>query len=307
MYDTLTGGADDGASVSERLSLEAQTRSAMERQVNNLLVPAVGADNLKVSAFVELDMDSTTISSVEFAPPVEGDDEGLQRSAYRLWESSSAGEAAGGIPGTDTNGMGTDEYPYLDLGEEEYYRQYVEEVNNELNETRTNIERARGTVKRLTVSVMLNSDEVADENMADIRSLVSTALGIEDDESILTVAYLPFTPVPEPTETGMSDRTMELISLAIRAGVVLLLGLFVIMFLRSLFGARKKEQLALEGGPGMTIDYVADDDLTELDDHVPLAEIDVKGKSEDIQAIENFIDKDPAAVAQLLRNWLSDD
>ena len=65
-------------------------------------------------------------------------------------------------------------------------------------------------------------------------------------------------------------------------------------------------EMPLLAGEGYMIDYRIDSDEDDEDD-IPLEEIDLNQKSAGLEQIERFIDKDAAAVAQLLRNWLSDE
>jgi len=327
LYDALSGQAEGlggSSTLAERVALENQTRSGIERQVLNLFTPVVGAGNLRVLVTVELDWDEHSISSVTFAPPVDGMEEGLKVSLYRLWESSSAGEAAGGVPGTDTNGIGTVEYPYLDLEADEYYRKYLEEVNYELNEVREDIIRAQGVIRRLSVGIILNSDSVEEDYTTVMQTLAATALGITARE--VSVSQMPFAPLPEVEIVPVSFLgNPDNLSLIIKAVVVLLLGLAVIALLANLLRPRRREQLALADGTGITIDYVADGEILELDelaeaepvlDELAEAveaviaqqeEFDLRSKDGALVHLEGFIERDPEAVVQLLRNWLNED
>ena len=327
LYDALSGraeGLSGSSTLAERVALENQTRSGIERQVLNLFTPVVGAGNLRVLVTVELAWDEHSISSVTFAPPVDGMEEGLKVSLYRLWESSSAGEAAGGVPGTDTNGIGTVEYPYLDLEADEYYRKYLEEVNYELNEVREDIIKAQGVIRRLSVGIILNSDAVEDDYTTIMQTLAATALGITVRD--VSVSQMPFAPLPEVeiVEAGFFSNPDNL-SLIIKAVVVLLLGLAVIALLASLLRPRRQEQLVLADGTGVTIDYVADGeilDLGALPEAEPILakldaateaalaqqeEFDLRSKGGTLVQLESFIERDAEAVVQLLRNWLNEE
>jgi flagellar biosynthesis/type III secretory pathway M-ring protein FliF/YscJ len=57
------------------------------------------------------------------------------------------------------------------------------------------------------------------------------------------------------------------------------------------------------------IDYLIgdDDDLAEQAAQVEFEDIEINTKSPGLEQVEKFIDRDPGSVAQLLRNWLSDE
>ena len=105
--------------------------------------------------------------------------------------------------------------------------------------------------------------------------------------------------------------------------VILLLGLAFMMLIRTIVRTIKPppepEPVLADGSYG--IDYIVDDDADDIDD-VDDVDVDVdditdvtqyeevelqQTKSSGLEQIEKFIDKDPAAVAQLLRNWLTEE
>jgi flagellar M-ring protein FliF len=262
---------------------------------------------------VELNFDDESVSTVEFAPPVEGETEGLIISLHELYETSREGEDAAGVPGTDTNGMGTVEYPYGDLEEGEYYRQVVRDINYEINETRSQLEKAKGAVKSLSIAILLNNTAIVDDYSASVRNLVANAIGVTDN--YISVERLPF-----QEDSAISDlideqeafmRSMwlrEIIVTVIKALVIVFLVLSLFSLIRRIVGIAvpRGEKLSPVGGD---INYLAGD-TAALDEAMISSlypDIDLSKKSEGIAQLEKFIDRDPAAVAQLLRNWLTDD
>jgi flagellar biosynthesis/type III secretory pathway M-ring protein FliF/YscJ len=121
--------------------------------------------------------------------------------------------------------------------------------------------------------------------------------------------------------------------------VILLLGLAFILLIRTIVKGSKEPQYAQEVAlAGGGVDYLADDDITDLTDidgitdltdltditremygegdimardlqagAEPEEDLELRKKPSGLEQIERFIDKDPASVAQLLRNWLSDE
>jgi len=89
--------------------------------------------------------------------------------------------------------------------------------------------------------------------------------------------------------------------------VILLLGVMVMMLVRTVIRAVKpppepEPVLAAVGPDG--IDFLVDDESSELK---AFEDIDLHAKSQVLEQIERFIDKDSASVAQLLKNWVSDE
>ena len=105
-------------------------------------------------------------------------------------------------------------------------------------------------------------------------------------------------------------RQQDLIRTIIIGGVALAIAVLLFLLGLSIIRAVKPPPVLAEGA---RIDLLADGDL---DDEAFLAaevearkraEIDLQAKQPELDSIEGFIEKDPAAVAQLLRNWLTDE
>ncbi len=100
----------------------------------------------------------------------------------------------------------------------------------------------------------------------------------------------------------LKDAQMrDLIRHAITALAIVLIAFLLFSFIKTIFASvRRKQQedaLAMAVAGGM-VDYVTGEDGEIMD---------LNAKGEGVEQLEKFIDKDPQAVAQLLRNWLSDD
>jgi flagellar M-ring protein FliF len=122
-----------------------------------------------------------------------------------------------------------------------------ERVNYEVSETQRDILRIAGSVKRITVAVLVNSSSTklaanGDENLlldtelASLSALVESAVGFDAERGdIITIRSMPFKPMPSVGSTapvGLIERLnlniMSLILTAVLAFVALVLGLFVL-------------------------------------------------------------------------------
>ncbi|MCL2496134.1 MAG: hypothetical protein FWF04_01805, partial [Clostridiales bacterium] len=304
--------------------------------------------HVRVAVSLALNFDKESVSSVVFAPPVEGETDGIVVSMQELYESTRFGGQAGGVPGTDTNGvnnLGTPEYPYLPLQDDQLYGKVLREMNFEINETRTEIERAQGSISDLSIGVLLDSANVEGDYTENVISLVAQAVGVSS--RYVSVQALPFqlsgSDVARTLESQNDFMTrmerLDLIRLGILAIALLLLALLVFSFIRTVLRAFTPPALAALG-PGASIDYISmeenillpeaaremragemelgesghmegmgmegmemsEEKATEAEKEIP-----VSTKSDTVNQLEKFIDRDPEAVAQLLRNWLSDE
>jgi len=302
--------------IAHRLDLQNRLIGQMQMQVEQLLAPVFGAQNLRIQPRVVLNFDRVVEERVEFEPPIAGELEGIVRSMEEISEATRRWADAEGIPGTDSNAMGSVEYPYGPLGENDIYVRNVISRNVEINETRTMIEYAQGTIEELSIAVNINSEtEGIDEDFtAQVTNLVANVTGV--GQGNITVELLPFRHIDTTVEDMLArmeeeraaERTRELIDTIIMYAVILALGIMVLLLIRTIFKALRpipepEPELALATGPG--IDYIVDDE--EENAQRELEEVELVTKSPGLEQIERFIDKDSASVAQLLRNWLSDE
>jgi len=360
------------AAIDYQVALRERIRRSMETQVVNLLSPVFGEGHVQASVNVVLNFDKEHISAVVFDPPVEGETSGIVVSMKELYENTREPGDATGVPGTDTNGLGVVEYPYNELGPDQYYSKVLRELNYEINESRSEIEKAQGTIRDLSIAVIIDSESVKDDYTDNVRNLVAQAVGVSG--RYISVERLPIkvdTPDNLWQEQRDFERAMqkrEWIKTAIICLTVLLLVLLIISFLRTLI--TPKSQLALAGGQVIDIlspqdtlflnlgpdeadaeyleyqDYLNNvserdpenllapegfivgegievaprlidseeaEELAEMEGEEDMADTEdmenmmVNLKSESLEQLEKFIERDPQAVAQLLRNWLSDD
>ena len=299
-----------------RLAYQKRLRDQYQVQIEQLLSPIFGMSNIQVQPHVKLNFDRVVTEEVEFFPPIPGEMDGIVRSSEEVYENSRRLGDAIGIPGTDSNAMGTAEYPYGTLDDLDEYRRAVIAKNYDINETRRRIEHEQGVIEELSISVIINSEiEGVDQDYTEeLRDSISKAIGVS--LSNISIQTLPFafidTSLAEAYERWEQDeaarRNRELFETIMMYAVILLLGIMVMMLIRTIIKALKpppepEPVLAAAVGPD-GIDFLIDDDDTGEPEY---EDVDLNTKSPGLEQIERFIDKDSASVAQLLRNWLSDE
>ena len=315
VYNITGDGTDD---LEELLGQRRLAQNILieqyQRQVHELISPVYGYNNIQIQPNVKLDWDVRVTERVEFEPPIPGEMEGIVRSFSEIHEQSRRWANAEGVPGTDNNNMGTVEYPFGPWDDEDMYRRAVIERNMEINEMRTRIEHELGGEVHLSIGILINAEiEGIDEQYTEeVRDLVSKAIGTSP--SNISVQHIPFNAI----DTTLADmyeqwqaqqqaaRNRELLEMIIMYVVILLLGIMIMLLVRTLIKALKPppepEPILAAAGPD-GIDLLVDDDTGDLE----YEDVDLNAKSAGLEQIERFIDKDSASVAQLLRNWLSDD
>ena len=318
----LFAGGDDymAAGVANTLQeLRSQAESMVCSQVTRLFLGTHLYDNVTVASHLDLDFSEYQRTIHEYWAP-EGTTEGLpaERDTY---ESSSSGGVSG-VPGTDSNGDNNNNTTYVwsdggngESESSEFHQSYLqsESMTNE-NSVAGGIkyenssmgislvtfrEYYEDSVKRQGLLDGISWEEFKDNNSANVRQEVDEALydmaanatGVPR-ENVTIVAYEQ--PIFYDSE-GLPISGTDILSIVM---IILILGLLAFVVLSSMRtkrgGEEEEEELSVES----MLQSASEDTLENLD---------VESKSDTHLLIEKFVDENPEAVANLLRNWLNED
>ena len=303
--------------VGTQLALQQSIQDKLQEQIINLLVPVFGEGSVLAQVNVTLNFDKQLTETVAFSPPVEGSEEGLAVSMQELAETIKGDAAASGVTGIDSSGgtSTTTTYPALD-DEDSVYSKVSRETNLELNETRTQIENAQGQIRDLSVAVVIDSSTMEDDYSENVRNLVANAIGVGSER--ISVEMLPFLKLEQAgpgTELADAFNTQkELMTLASGASTTRLLiiagsAILALIILAAAISSLRKKSVPVydvDAGVGTMIDYEAGEEILPPGSSELLTEISEK-EDTSLTQLENYINKSPESVAQLLRNWLADD
>ena len=300
---SLGGGS---GSVSEQIELQNRVAEQLRTQIINLLSPVFGPERLSASVNVVLDFDKEVTSSIALSPPVENDDNmGIIVSMQEMEEKVAGGNTtAEGVPGVDENG-GAPVYQATDGEDGDYYK-VTRAVNAEVNEINQQLERAQGQIKELSATLIIDGGDDIAAILPDVRKQIATAIGVPEEK--ITVSNMPFEQNTQYAES-MSEQTKileqveknKLIYTLIIAGAIVGAALIIIMSVlsRGRKKRRDEEEDEEEWGTGQKLDVAADEDIS-------LDELTVQENST-LEQIQKLARKDSELIAQLLKNWLSDD
>jgi flagellar M-ring protein FliF len=268
-----------------------------------------GTGNYNVSVNAHFDFDSVSSESVLFSPVV-GDDEGIARSISEMTEYARGLGVQGGQPGTDENGLG-DVYAEVDDQMWNEYSRTETIINNEITEIRTRILRAPYKLTDLRASVTINSDNLEDDdqNTAAVQSLIGAAIGYDSSQfRDVVVNYLPLyglRAIAEAEARMLEEKQREemyaLIQTLVLYGIV---GICVVILVLRAFVLLRPKPVEIMAEPLMAGDVADYSGL--LDAAEAGLELEVT-KTPTRERIEEFIDSNPDAVANMLRNWLQDE
>lgn len=313
----FSGGEDTSVSgtANSQLSVKAEAEKLVKSEVRRVLMGTNQFDNVEVATNLVLDF-STTESTVHRYSAPDGRTEGMI--AHEDIFNSENESSVAGVPGTDSNDDDTT-YVLPDNGAgnsstSEESRDYLpdEEITSkttpaglidygqsslmasmiQYNVVREEDARTRGELEGVTWEEykLANEGRTRLEVDEDLVTAVANATGISA-ESISLVAY---------TENvffdaeGSGITATDIIQIVL---IIVILALLAFVVLRSMRGEKhetEEEEISVET-------------LLQSSPEMQLESITVENESEERKLINKFVDENPEAAANLLRNWLNED
>jgi flagellar M-ring protein FliF len=329
--DPMVGASDAQKKVAR------EEESHLVRQVTELLEPVVGLGRVRATAHVELDFDKVKTNEERFNPQ-----EQVERSVNQKEEKVTKRDGSAGVPGTPSNvapaNAGASNGNVL---EESQKKETT--TNYEISKTVRAIEQAPGSIKRLTLAVIVDhatlweKDAKGDptskvvartpDELKKIKDQVASAVGLNTQRGDqLTVENIAFAPMTNPLEEVEAKRLFWIdlvkqfapaIIWAIVGGLVLFF--LVIPMLKRLSDAiNKPSPLRLHGEDELTLaapKVSPVKSVAELESEIE-AELNAAGASQAPEAkrremmkkrIQEAATTDPESIAALVRSWLLED
>ncbi len=314
----LFTGEDDytvSSTANAQLSVKAEAEKQVIGEVRKVLLGTKEFDNVEVATNLVLDF-STTSSTVHNYTPADGQTQGVL-SHEDVFNSENTSNV-GGIPGTDSNDDDTT-YVMEDNGnssssQSEESRDYLpnEEITTittpaglidysqsslaaslvKYNIIREEDVRTRGELDGVTWEEykLANASRERMEVDEELYTAVANATGISSG-SISLVAYSENVFFDAEGSNITATDIMQIIL------IVVILALLAFVVLRSMRGEKheeEEEELAVEG-------------LLQSTPEGQLEDISLENETEEKRLINKFVEENPEAAANLLRNWLNED
>ena len=300
-----------GAKTMTQLDMTKKVQDNIQKSIQTLLDQSLGEGRAFARVNVELDFDDRTTDKQTFTPVV--DDSGIIRSQQDVSESyNGTSTQPGGAAGVQSNVPG---YVAQNGNSNAEYSKKESTKNYEINEEKSKVVAAPGSIRRLNVAVLVNDDVNATQQDSIMRT-VSSAAGINQDRGdTISVEPLPFSTELRDRRAAEAqaakDREDRIFYMQIAAALLVLALIVGAIMMRR----RKKQQelaaleeqrrleeeekarLAAERAERVDAGEVGEEELTE-EEQRHLTEK---------QTLQQLIDQKPAEVAMLIKTWLSED
>ena len=235
---------------SEKLNLlKLKHETEMQRRIETMLDPVLGAGKVVVRANVQVNLQETLMTKEEFDPENK-----VVRSQRQSVDDSGS---KGGNPGVQANVPGGEATKAADAGT----KRTSEMVTYEVGRTTSRIMEPRGQIQKLSVAVFVDGKYEKDkyvartaEEMEVIKGMVKRAVGFDAERGDeIEVANVPFKiqpagPLPPLAAPDLKDMLLSPMGIGIGVGVLLMLGALVFF----MFRGKKKPAAAEQPGLSMT-------------------------------------------------------
>ena len=316
--NTLFSGSEEysvSGIASSQLSVKAQWENKVKNDVRQVIMGTNQFDMVEVAVNLDVDFSTTTETDHDFYVH-DGQSQGYL-SSERIY-NSEATNGNGDVPGTDSNGE--QEYVWQDNAESssstsEEERNYVpsERITDKqipagtVNYSNSSISCAFGKV------VVVREEDVKAQGLLDggitwdeyklanegqtpvtvddsLYDMVSKATGFSKDN----IAIVAYSENMFMDAEGLGISATDIMQIVLILGILGLLVFVVLRSMRTDKEAQQPEELAVET-------------LLQSQPEVEIENISTETISETRRMIEKFVDENPEAVANLLRNWLNEE
>ena len=247
-HGTLLAGGDDksgpDAGAADEEQHTADLEDTLRQRIESIVASVVGAGHVRVQVAADMNYDHSSTTSEIFDPDskvVRSTSTTEQNSSDTNGSNNGAVSVANALPNSQQTASGDSTKSASD---------HTEEVTNyEISKTTKTSTVDAGTVKRLSVAVVVDGDTTTDatgkdkytprtpQEMAQIDSLVKSAIGYDktrgDDVKVVNMQFAHLdvadaTPAPTPFLGLDSAYWFKIIEAAILSITALLIGLFVV-------------------------------------------------------------------------------
>lgn len=315
-----SGNETDGLTMSSKEEIEKNKYKEIESKIEDTLSPLF--DEVKIIANIKFDWDKKTETNKTYKPPIDDATVGVPQTQSEETENVVNG-AGGAEPGVESNDQNPTNYAMGDSANGTYDRsskqtEFLYDSKEEIKEV------AIGTVvpEQSSISVVVYKDKIYDEatlkknktlnkdlSWTQFKEQNSVENSIEIDENLLQTIKVG-TGIENVNIVGYEKPIfVDKVAEPIATEQIIVLIILVILIALLAFALIKKAQ---------------PDEIEEIEPEISIEDLIATNKREDEEVadklsgiseiesefklkIEQFIDENSEAAAQLLRNWLNDE
>ncbi|MFW5782465.1 MAG: flagellar basal-body MS-ring/collar protein FliF [Candidatus Muiribacteriaceae bacterium] len=302
LSDKVDYKKDDASKTMTILQIQREYERDLSKKARSMLDKVLGPENADVKISVEFDFDKIETTIKTFAPPIPGEDTGIKRSEEKESEKyEGTGKVPGGVPGTDSNIPG---YKGIEGDSSKYSRDKMIS-NYEINSEQKNLIKNPGTVKRLTVSVLINDKrKLTDEEKQGLENAVMNAVGYNPNRGdSITLSQIHFDKewYEKMLEEMEKERRMKIIlTLVIIASIIFVV--FSIIAIRWYRNYKRAQRMKAAQDEEVEQVIEIEEDFDEA-----VISIEEQEKREMHERIKKMAQQDPENVAKLLKAWMMED
>ena len=326
---------DDSNFANESDELNRGYEERLTRQIEQLVEQSVGIGKVRAQVTAEMDFDRITTNIEEYDPESQ-----VARSTQTVEENAQSNDKDGQSTVSVANNLPDANQNSAGAGSASQSNRTEETVNYEITRTVKNHVRETGTVRRLSVAILVDGTYGEDDDgnrvykerpeaeLKKLETLVKSGIGFDEKRGdTVEVVNMRFRALDgqdlntKPPLFGLTKsdlfRIAEIFVLAIVGILVILLVVRPLVArtldaLPSALEAAKEQALladqsedspALEGPAGTGVSGSFDDDEEE-DQLINLDQVDGRVKASTLKKISEIVDRHPEETVGILRQWM---
>jgi len=310
MGRVLNRYAEDLIGGQTALEYQQKIEQDLRMKVEQALVRAVGPGNVEVVVTTEMDFSREERTEEIFNPEKQ-----VARSEETLTEERESGgnRVGGGAGANETQGV-------VRVGDASNSSRERISTNYEIDKVTKHVRGSMARMNRLSVAVIINSDfrgkveteddlgggsnKVTDEELEKFKKLVQQAVGYQKDRGdTIEVLSQPFQQAKLDMIDVLREKDQkEFIDMAIRTGLIVLIGAFV-------FFIAYKLMSYLTGGSD-SVEILMDGQLPPGEDQLALPGAELLDELDEdegplLEKIRDYVKRNPDKAAAVIRFWLN--
>lgn len=275
-----------------KLDIQKNIEQTVKSKILHLLNPITGEDHVRVSVKSTVDIDKKIKELITYTPVVG--ESGIPSKEVTSQESVLNGGQEGGVPGTDSN-ADIPVYPGVTVDGDKIYFKDEKSYEYLVNQVKEQVESDGASVSDLTVSVAIDGDDLNEDTIINLKSVVGTAAGIELEkrEEKISIINMPFA----KKQNDFLSTGIDPLILFVMIAIIVLALIFTIIIINI---KKKRAKAAL----------LDNSELEETDIYNGVEPIDLnrlkRTREMDLkEQIGEFTTENPEISAKLIKSWLS--